>query len=63
MSSSNSCHDPCSWKVLMAYDCQGWLEIGAIDSYGKMDLVRHEVDIGIVPLSLSCFSKCQHEGS
>lgn len=38
MCSSNSYQDHCSRKVLMAYGCQGRLEIVAIESYGKMDL-------------------------
>ena len=33
MCSSNSCQDHCSWKVLMAYGCQGWLELVAIESF------------------------------
>lgn len=38
------------------------LEIGAIDSYEKMDLFVGLI-FGIVPLSLSCFNKYRHEGT
>lgn len=52
MCSSNSCHGHCSWKVLTAYGCQGWLEIGAIDSFEKMDLCMRLILILFVPLLL-----------
>lgn len=49
-------------KSLVAHGRQGWLEIGAIDSYEKMDLCMRLI-IGLLPLSLSYFNKYQHEGT
>lgn len=58
MYSSNSPYDHCSWKILMAYGCQAWLEIYALGSHEKMKLCMKLV-FGTIPLSLSCFNKYQ----